>query len=178
MENNKTLKFNKSEVFAIFVLFLICGILLFSIGIIVGKKILEKDCQIIISETEKNLEDCKNSKENIKVTELETNKKEEKKEIIKPDYSYLAITETTEDIKGKYTIQVASFTNEVEAQEFAHNLYNSGYKSTYYTIVNLLDKGTWYRVSVGFFKEYSSAEIFAKMLEKQGKIETYIIRKI
>ncbi|MEI6092291.1 MAG: SPOR domain-containing protein [bacterium] len=90
--------------------------------------------------------------------------------------SNMSIKEITQEIKGKYTIQISSYQDELEAQQVAYKLYSSGFKLAYYMEAEIPNKGIWYRVGIGFFKKRESARIFAEMLKKQNKIDSYIIR--
>lgn len=184
MNPKKNICFTTKEIIALFGVLLIFAVLIFSTGILIGKKILEKDCQLIIENQEQKLKKClKNEEEIKKENNLQEKKDEEQKtqdyeEEIKPTYSNLAIQENSKDIKGKHTVQIASYQSEYKAQRIAYELFQKGYKSSYYTKADLKEKGIWYRVGVGFFDNYNSAKIFANILKKQGIIETYIIRKV
>jgi cell division protein FtsN len=48
----------------------------------------------------------------------------------------------------------------------------------YYMEAEIPGKGLWYRVGIGFFDKKSSADMFAEMLKKQGKITSYLIRRV
>lgn len=196
----KTYSFDKSEIFIIFLLFIFCGVLVFSVGIMTGKKMLEHECKIMLENSKSELLNPSLEEANIiddnqvekPTTELLNNKNTESKteltiEEVKPETITktnneenieLAIKEVTEDIKNKFTVQISAFQNEMEAKKEALKIYKLGYKSVYYMPVKLAQKGIWYRIGVGFFPKKDSAEIFAELLKRQGIIESYLIRKI
>lgn len=200
----KTYTFDKSEIFIIFLLFIFCGILVFSVGIMTGKKMLENECRIMI-ENAKGTEQPTSMNETTMIDDNEISKPENPKTVVaetkteakveednisknveiqnynnnnKEDVIDLSIREVTADIKNKYTVQVSAYQNELEAKKEALRIYNLGYKSVYYMPVKLAAKGVWYRIGVGFFPKKDSAEIFAELLKKQAVIESYLIRKI
>ena len=209
----KTYSFDKSEIFIIFLLLIFCGILIFSVGIMIGKKMLENECKIMLEDLSNELDTCKtveksdttkteNNTENINETEITEKTVElEKKEIIKVDKKNkllennenvfndnninkqnigadLEIKEITNDIKNKFTVQIGAFQDELEAIKKTSKLYKDGYKSAYYMQAVLPKKGLWYRVGIGFFPKKNSAQLFAQMLKRQGKIDSFIIRKV
>jgi cell division protein FtsN len=183
MNSKKNICFTSKEIIALFAVLLIFAVLIFSTGILIGKKILEKDCQLIIENQEEKLKKCLKEKEENNKNKEEVKKEKtpdinDNEEEIKPNYSNLAIKENTKKIKGKYTVQIASYQSEYKAQRIAYELFQKGYKSSYYTKADLKEKGIWYRVGIGFFDNYNSAKIFSNILKKQGIIESSMIRKI
>ena len=191
----------RREVLFIFFLFLIGGAVIFAMGIKVGEYLFENECQAILEQSVKkapaNVEKTEEaavpaqapSDEPTQVADTEATKPEttksapetkkpEKMEKWEKSSANLGIKEITNEIKNKYTIQISSYQSEMEAQQAAYQLYSSGFKLAYYMESEIPNKGIWYRVGIGFFKKRESARIFAEMLKKQGKVETYIIRKI
>ena len=77
---------------------------------------------------------------------------------------------------GKYTIQLASYTNESEAQKHAEDLKKKGY-SAFYISAKVRGK-EWYRVSVGLFDDSKKANIFRKGFVKKTNLEASIVQKI
>jgi cell division septation protein DedD len=187
MQEPVTYKFRSRELILIFLLLLAGGAVLFSLGIKVGQNVLCKN-QTLAKEDIKlnNTYAASESYDDNKLAQKTEGAEKpvaaaEVKEEAKPEApveSSLAIREVTNDIKGKYTIQISSHQGEDEAKKIAGELYKSGYKLAYYMEAQVPGKGTWYRVGIGFFKQKSSAETFAEMLKKQGKIPGYLIRKI
>lgn len=77
---------------------------------------------------------------------------------------------------GKFTIQVASYADEAEAQKMASDLKNKGY-SAFYFPANIKGK-TWYRVSVGQFATQKEAQSYKTEFLGKSKVESAIIQKI
>ncbi len=77
---------------------------------------------------------------------------------------------------GKYTIQIASYTNEKEAQKHASELKQKGY-SAFYIPAKIRNKD-WYRVSVGLFDNSTKANSFRKSFVLKTKLEAAIVQKI
>ena len=77
---------------------------------------------------------------------------------------------------GKYTIQLASYTNENEAQKHAEDLKKKGY-SAFYISAKVRGKD-WYRVSVGLFDDSKKANQFRKGFVKKTNLEASIVQKI
>ena len=194
----------RKQVIFIFFLFLIGAAIIFAMGIKVGEYLFENECQSILEQSMKKpssqdkkieggkAEEEKNAEESqapeVKETAALPNDAETAKTQVEPETknkikieksaSNLGIKQITNEIKGKYTIQISSFQNELEAQQASYKLYSDGFKLAYYMESQIPNKGIWYRVGIGFFKKRESARIFAEMLKKQGKMESYIIRKI
>jgi len=192
--DKKNYTFDKSEIFIIFLLFIFIAVLLFSVGIMIGKKLLENECKIMLEETEKSLKDCLSNeiKDNLELTDKIINKESEKPDIYSNNKAEakvelkeenikkieLRINEISDELKNKFSIQVSAFQDEIEAQKLSSKLYSLGYKSVYYIPVQIPSKGIWYRVNIGLFPKKNSAEVFAEMLKKQGIIDSYIIRQL
>jgi len=184
MEEPRTYKFRRREIVLIFMLLLVGGAVIFSLGIKVGQGILYKGNpsvkeEVKLSNTYDNSESYDDNtlpEKEATATEPVTDQQMVEKE--KETKTVLSIKEITADIKGKYTIQISSHQNEQEAKKIAGELYRSGYKLAYYMEAEVPGKGIWYRVGIGFFKQKASAETFAEMLKRQGKIASYLVRKI
>lgn len=195
----------KKELFFIFMLFVIGGTVIFAFGVKVGEYLFENECQSIVDnslnaaqEQEKEplqaqpQEEVLEEVEEIQIKEEDTDERQirDAQKIIDDERAgtkrtdkeisayTLGIREITSEIKGKYTIQISSYQDETSAQEEAYRLYLAGFKLAYYMESEIPGKGTWYRVGIGFFTKLSNAKIFAEMLKKQNKIQTYIIRKV
>jgi cell division protein FtsN len=77
---------------------------------------------------------------------------------------------------GKYTVQVAAYPNEKEAQTMAADLKSKGFSAFY---VSAKVKGqTWYRVSVGLFTTIKEADTYKSDLITRAKVSTAIVQKI
>ncbi|WP_415064068.1 SPOR domain-containing protein [Bdellovibrio sp.] len=77
---------------------------------------------------------------------------------------------------GKFTVQVASYADEGEAQKMASDLKGKGY-SAFYVPANIKGK-TWYRVSVGQFATQKEAQTYRTEFLGKTKIESAIVQKI
>lgn len=77
---------------------------------------------------------------------------------------------------GKFTVQVASYADESEAQKMASDLKNKGY-SAFYVPANVKGK-TWYRVSVGQFATQKEAQSYRGELLNKAKVNSAIVQKI
>ncbi|WP_413292655.1 SPOR domain-containing protein [Bdellovibrio sp. HCB185ZH] len=77
---------------------------------------------------------------------------------------------------GKFTVQVASYADEAEAQKFASDLKTKGY-SAFYVPANIKGK-TWYRVSVGQFATSKEAASYRTELISKAKVSSAIVQKI
>ncbi len=77
---------------------------------------------------------------------------------------------------GKYTVQVASYSAENEAQKMAADLKAKGF-SSFYTSADAKGQ-TWYRVSVGLFSTQDEASKFKSKLMEETKISGAFIQKI
>jgi len=182
MEEPRVYKFRRREIVLIFMLLLVGGAVIFSLGIKVGQSLLCKSAapakdELKLSNIYDNSDNYEDNKLPEKAAAADTEKKVEQA-TEQEAKTELGIKEITNDIKGKYTIQISAHQNEQEAKKIAAELYKSGYKLAYYMEAEVPGKGVWYRVGIGFFKQKSSAETFAEMLKKQGKIASYLVRKI
>ncbi|MDG0815408.1 SPOR domain-containing protein [Bdellovibrio svalbardensis] len=77
---------------------------------------------------------------------------------------------------GKFTVQVASYADEAEAQKFASDLKDKGY-SAFYVPANIKGK-TWFRVSVGQFATPKEAASYRAELLGKAKVNSAIVQKI
>lgn len=77
---------------------------------------------------------------------------------------------------NRFTVQVASYTDEGEAKKMATDLKGQGYGAFY---VPALVKGkTYYRVSVGQFATQQEASLFRAELVEKAKVGSAIVQKI
>ncbi|MGE0526519.1 MAG: SPOR domain-containing protein [Bdellovibrionales bacterium] len=77
---------------------------------------------------------------------------------------------------GKYTVQVASFADEKEAKAQAADLKGKGWNA-FYLSANVNGR-TWYRVLVGLFDNYKSAQEFRAQFMKDSDTKSAIVQKI
>ncbi len=77
---------------------------------------------------------------------------------------------------GKFTVQVAAYGTEKEAQTMAADLKTKGFSAFY---VSATVKGTtWYRVSVGLFSTQKEADAYKKDLMSRAKVSSAIVQKV
>ena len=84
--------------------------------------------------------------------------------------------ELSTDSVGKYTVQVASYPSELEAEKMASDLKGKGF-SAFYVSAKIKDK-VWYRVSVGIFTTQQDAEKYKADLVARAKVSSAIVAKI
>ncbi|MGE4133375.1 MAG: SPOR domain-containing protein [Bdellovibrionales bacterium] len=77
---------------------------------------------------------------------------------------------------GKYTVQVASFSDEKEAKEHAASLKGNGWNAFY--LPAQVNGKTWYRVLVGLFNSQDSAKQFRAQFIKEAGAKSAIVQKI
>lgn len=77
---------------------------------------------------------------------------------------------------GKFTVQVASFADEGEAQKIASDLKTKGYSAFY--IPALVKGKTWFRVSVGQFSTQKEATTYRSELINNANVTSAIVQKI
>jgi cell division septation protein DedD len=77
--------------------------------------------------------------------------------------------------EGKYTVQVASFKTDIEAQKFAEELKSKGYPGFVKT-VTIPGKGTVHRVRIGTFKTRKEAKLYGDNLKKtEPQVKSVIV---
>jgi cell division septation protein DedD len=77
---------------------------------------------------------------------------------------------------GKFTVQIASYADEAEAQKTASELKDKGY-SAFYVPASINGK-TWYRVSVGQFVTQKEAQGYRNEFIRSSKVTSAIVQKI
>jgi len=76
---------------------------------------------------------------------------------------------------ARYTVQVASFTEEASAQKFAASLKNVRWPVTVHA-VDLPGKGRWYRVQAGGPLGRQGADALAARLLKEHQVKAFVVR--
>lgn len=77
---------------------------------------------------------------------------------------------------GKWTLQIASYPKEDEAQKHAEDLKTKGFSAFY--IPAQVKGATWYRVSVGLFPTMSGANEYKEEFIKKSSVSKVIVQKI
>ncbi|VAX35120.1 hypothetical protein MNBD_UNCLBAC01-2113 [hydrothermal vent metagenome] len=110
-----------------------------------------------------------------KIEQVEVDAKEEVivpvKEVIKEP-----VKAVVKNIKGSFTIQVASFKKKDSANKKLAELAKKGYDTAYIASRDLGAKGVWYRVYIGNFETKSLAQKFLVKVKSDYK-GSFIIKK-
>lgn len=77
---------------------------------------------------------------------------------------------------GKYTVQIASYASEKEAQTRTADLKTQGFNSFYVTAT--IKGKTWYRVGIGLFSTEKEAKAYKNDLLARTKVTSAIVQKI
>lgn len=77
--------------------------------------------------------------------------------------------------KAHFTLQLSSFQSKTEADGFRQKMAKAGY-APYLIEAEVEGKGTWYRVRVGYYRDYDDAMAAKKIFEKKEKIIAYVTR--
>lgn len=78
-------------------------------------------------------------------------------------------------VSGKFTIQLASFNNEKEAQDFADGFIAGGHDAIIREVE--LNQSKWYRVSVGIFETLDQAKEYLKTNDSFFHGKEYLIKQ-
>jgi len=78
---------------------------------------------------------------------------------------------------GSLTIQVASFSDQAQANERVNSLRSRGVEARAVR-VEIPNKGTWYRVQIGGFKSRDEASGYANQLRSKGILQEFIITTV
>lgn len=76
----------------------------------------------------------------------------------------------------EYTVQVASYKTEGEAENHSEQLIDKGFPA--FPVKAIINGTDWYRVSIGSFKNKKQAIKYQKALTKQAVIKNSYVRKI
>lgn len=110
-----------------------------------------------------------------KRTEIEGKKEEKPKVAMVEEPEGLAIPQG-KVTRGRYTLNIASFRDKVNADQLMKELEDKGYDA-FLEKTDIPGKGTWYRVAVGRFSSREEALTFARGLKEKG-ITYSFVRKI
>ncbi len=78
------------------------------------------------------------------------------------------------EANGKFTLQVGSFNNTVEANERAAHLQAAGFAAQV-VAVELPKRGTWYRVQTGRFADRAEAAHYGAQLRAKGAADNFLV---
>ncbi|NRA35031.1 MAG: SPOR domain-containing protein [Polyangiaceae bacterium] len=76
--------------------------------------------------------------------------------------------------EGGYQIQVASFSNQVEADKFVLELRKRGHRA-YRQAAYVPDRGLWHRVRIGPFKNKYKAKRYKRDFEKTERMTSFVV---
>jgi cell division protein FtsN len=110
-----------------------------------------------------------------KKAESETKKTSPPKKLATTQKKKTVNLKKTADDNKKFTIQIASLKDSVAADKMVAKLKKRGYPA-YRSIGKIPDKGIWYRVRVGYFKNRAETRGTIKRL-KNEKIEAIIVQR-
>ncbi len=85
--------------------------------------------------------------------------------------------QTQLDTNGKFTLQVGSFNNTVEANEHAAHLQAAGFAAQV-VAVELPKRGTWYRVQTGHFADRAEAARYGAQLRAKGAADNFLVAEV
>jgi cell division septation protein DedD len=77
---------------------------------------------------------------------------------------------------GKFTVQVAAYTTEKEAQTMSASLKEKGFSAFY--VAAKVKGTTYYRVSVGLFSTKNEADAYKKDLLARAKVSSALVQKV
>lgn len=80
---------------------------------------------------------------------------------------------------GPYSVQIGSYPTKTEAEERVTSLKKLGFPHAQFSAKQLGEnKEVWYRVWLGFFPDYDSANDSGKSLQSRGEVKQYLVRKV
>lgn len=80
---------------------------------------------------------------------------------------------------GQFSVQIGSYPNQKEAEERVDSLRKLGFPHAHFSAKQLSEnQGMWYRVWLGFFPDYDSANESGQALKKRGEVKQYLVRKV
>ena len=83
--------------------------------------------------------------------------------------------EATAAADAEFTLQLSSFQNKSEANEFYKTLSSAGYQP-YIVKADVSGRGTWFRVRLGQYSEYEDALAAKANFEEKQKMIAYVTR--
>ncbi len=79
---------------------------------------------------------------------------------------------------GKFLVQIGSYPTEKEAGERVENLKKLGFPYAHFSAIEFGDtKEKWFRVWLGYYPDYKSANETGKILKDKGEVKHYLVRK-
>lgn len=79
---------------------------------------------------------------------------------------------------GPFSVQIAAYSEESQAQERVETLKKLGFPHAYLSSIRLGDgKETWYRVWLGYYPTMAAAKSGGDALQALGEVKNYLVRK-
>src|SRR5205085_819432 len=97
--------------------------------------------------------------------------------LAKPAPEPQAQSPSMSETAGRFTLQVGSYNNPVEANEHAARLQRVGFAAQV-VAVDLPKRGIWYRVQTGRFDDRADAARYGAQLHAKGAAENFIISEV
>ncbi len=199
---NRTLRFDRREVALVFVLFVFVALLMFTVGIVVGKGLAQARYEKLLVALAQQAA-IRPEEYGVSRPESESGQRSdpsavaEVAERIQASLSPAAnvpssATKAEEKSKpsttaekfpasgptGRYTVQVGSYPTEEDAKSRVAALRAMGFPYAYFSTKTFHDaKDTWYRVWLGYFPDDSSAKKSGELLQQRGEVKNYLVRK-
>lgn len=197
---NRTLRFDRREVALVFVLFVFVALLMFTVGIVVGKGLAQARYekllvalaqQAAIRPEEYGVGRPESSggtatdpagaalvteriQASLATSAPEAPPKPAAPVAKSPDLEKFPTSAPT----GRYTVQVGSYPTEEDAKSRVAALRAMGFPYAYFSTKTFRDvKDTWYRVWLGYFPDDASAKKSGELLQKRGEVKNYLVRK-
>lgn len=98
-------------------------------------------------------------------------------EPLEPEATKAQNDQKSEQLRGKYTIQLSSHRSKNEAQEFAQGFEVRGYEPII-NEVEVPNKGVWYRVSIGAFDTITEAKEYVLKERSLFQGEDYVFQRL
>lgn len=199
---NRTLRFDRREVALVFVLFVFVALLMFTVGIVVGKGLAQARYEKLLvalaqqaairpeeyglTRPAANGGEATDSSVAQEVTErIQASLAPAAERPAKPVDTAPAAKADAPPEKfppsaptGRYTVQVGSYPTEEDAKARVAALRAMGFPYAYFSTKTFRDvKDTWYRVWLGYFPDDASAKKSGELLQKRGEVKNYLVRK-
>lgn len=109
------------------------------------------------------------------------------KDFVEGDFTHLQESRSVASLKeaippsyasGPYSVQVASYSEELQAKERVQALKTLGFPHAYFSAINLGEnKETWFRVWLGYYPSFESAKLGGEALQARGEVKNFLVRK-
>ena len=90
------------------------------------------------------------------------------------DKSASAVFRIKSSSNSEYTLQIASYPDELAAVQVIEEWKNKGYIA-FLSVEEIPDKGKWYRVNIGNFGDQKSAQEFSKQFQEKENIVPQVV---